>query len=116
MNELKLQLSHATTIRVGKLVALTPDLYHNNKSESENETMLVLQNLRDVHPFVKWAGGKGQLLSELDKLIPSQINRYFEPFLGGGAMFFYLVSRGIRFNACLSDTKRTNYCVHSCKK
>jgi DNA adenine methylase len=44
-------------------------------------------DLRDVHPFVKWAGGKGQLLSELDKLIPRQFNRYFEPFLGGGAMF-----------------------------
>ena len=84
MNELKLQLSHATTIPIGKLVALTPDLYYESKSENENETMLVLQNLRDVHPFVKWAGGKGQLLSELDKLIPSQFNRYFEPFLGGG--------------------------------
>jgi DNA adenine methylase len=69
--------------------------------------MLVAQNfvdLRDVHPFVKWAGGKGQLLPELDKLIPSQFNRYFEPFLGGGAMFFNLMSKGIRFNACLSDT------------
>jgi hypothetical protein len=28
----------------------------------------------DVHPFVKWAGGKSQLLSELDKMIPSQFN------------------------------------------
>jgi hypothetical protein len=47
--------------------------------------------LRDVHPFVKWVGGKGQLLSELNKMIPSQFNRYFEPFLGGGAMFFNLI-------------------------
>jgi DNA adenine methylase len=61
-------------------------------------------DLRDVHPFVKFAGGKGQILSELDKLIPSQFNRYFEPFLGGGAMFLHLMSRGVRFNACLSDT------------
>jgi hypothetical protein len=38
-------------------------------------------DLRDVHPFVKWVGGKGQLLSELDKLIPRHFNRYFEPFL-----------------------------------
>ena len=38
-------------------------------------------DLRDVHPFVKWAGGKGRLLSELDKLIPNQFDRYFEPFL-----------------------------------
>src|ERR1700739_210990 len=60
-------------------------------------------DLRDVHPFVKWAGGKGQLLPQLNKMIPSQFNRYFEPFLGGGAMFLYLISSGRRFNACLSD-------------
>jgi DNA adenine methylase len=41
-----------------------------------------------VHPFVKWADGKGQLLPELDKLIPSQFNSYHEPLLEGGAMFF----------------------------
>jgi DNA adenine methylase len=37
-------------------------------------------------------------------MIPSQFNRYFEPFLGGGAMFLHLMSSGMRFNACLSDT------------
>jgi DNA adenine methylase len=63
-------------------------------------------DLRDVHPFIKWAGGKGQILSELNKMIPSQFNTYFEPFLGGGAMFFYLVSGGMKFNAYLSDTNR----------
>src|SRR5690348_1607203 len=69
---------------------------------------MLVQNsfdLRDVHPFVKWAGGKGQLLTELNKMIPSQFNTYFEPFLGGGAVFFYLVSRGTKFNnGYLSDT------------
>ena len=35
-------------------------------------------DLRDVHPFVKWAGGKGQLLSELDKLFPiGTLNLFF---------------------------------------
>ena len=57
-----------------------------------------------TRPFVKRAGGKGQLLPELNKMIPSQFNTYFEPFLGGGALFFYMMSRGMRFNACLSDT------------
>ncbi len=61
-------------------------------------------DFRPVHPFVKWAGGKGQLIPELDRLTPSQFNSYHEPFLGGGARFFSLVSRGMKFNAYLSDT------------
>lgn len=61
-------------------------------------------DLRNCHPFVKWAGGKTQILSDLDAMIPSHFNRYFEPFIGGGAMFFHLVSdRNMRFVAYLSD-------------
>ncbi|MGD1835630.1 MAG: DNA adenine methylase [Nitrososphaeraceae archaeon] len=53
---------------------------------------------------MKWAGGKTQLLYYLHKKIPSSFNRYFEPFLGGGAMFFHLVnSQNCKFDAYLSD-------------
>lgn len=45
------------------------------------------------YPFLKWAGGKTQLLAKLKKFIPqSNHSQYFEPFLGGGAMFFYMIS------------------------
>ena len=45
---------------------------------------------RKVRPFVKWAGGKGQLLPTLQCYVPPFFQRYYEPFVGGGAMFFFL--------------------------
>ena len=45
-------------------------------------------------PFLKWVGGKRQLLSQLIPLLPKDINNYHEPFLGGGAMFFELFEQG----------------------
>jgi DNA adenine methylase len=39
-------------------------------------------------PFIKWAGGKRGLLKELLKRVPKNFNSYFEPFIGGGALFF----------------------------
>lgn len=41
-------------------------------------------------PFIKWVGGKTQLLPELVKRVPKTMDRYYEPFLGGGALFFRL--------------------------
>jgi DNA adenine methylase len=41
-------------------------------------------------PFLKWAGGKTQLLPELLKRVPAKFRTYYEPFLGGGALFWAL--------------------------
>ena len=54
-----------------------------------------------AHPFVKWAGGKRALIPEISKRLPKFIVSYWEPFIGGGALFFAL---GNRVNtAMLSD-------------
>ncbi len=46
----------------------------------------------DPHPFVKWAGGKGSLVSELAARVPRRrsFERYLEPFVGAGALFFWV--------------------------
>lgn len=46
--------------------------------------------MRSAAPIVKWVGGKTKLLPELRARMPAKYNRYFEPFLGGAAMFFAL--------------------------
>ena len=49
----------------------------------------------EARPFLKWAGGKGQLLSQLSEHLPDRIGEepftYIEPFVGGGAMLFYML-------------------------
>ena len=57
-----------------------------------------------ARPFVKWAGGKTQLLAELLQAAPAQIETYYEPFVGGGALFFALQAQGRFKRAVLSDS------------
>ena len=65
------------------------------------------QKRQYAHPFIKWAGGKTQLISQLDTLLPSSFDgedfytlvkngvhtTYIEPFVGSGAMLFYMLQR-----------------------
>ncbi|MFX0033795.1 MAG: DNA adenine methylase [Promethearchaeota archaeon] len=78
--------------------------------EAEDQFEIYLSSKRDKnkknrniigtpHPFLKWAGGKRQLIPQLSKFIPHNFNRYIEPFVGGGALFFYLLPS----NAILID-------------
>ncbi len=65
--------------------------------------------INEAKPFLKWAGGKTQLISTLEKYFPDEIklsrtiDNYLEPFVGGGALFFYLVSHYNIKNSYISD-------------
>lgn len=54
-------------------------------------------------PFLKWVGGKTQLLEQLRPLLPRTFGTFFEPFVGGAAMFFDLRQRAASRPAWLSD-------------
>mgnify|MGYP005844917069 CR=1 FL=1 len=62
----------------------------------------------NAKPFLKWAGGKGQLLQQLEPLFPEElkkgrIRRYVEPFVGAGAVLFRVLQQFKPEQACLSD-------------
>ena len=61
------------------------------KEEREKEERI------ECKPFIKWVGGKGQLLPEINKLYPIElgktINKYAEIFIGGGAVLFDILSK-----------------------
>lgn len=58
----------------------------------------------ELKPFIKWVGGKRKLLVELENRLPKNISdlTYFEPFIGGGALFLYLQPK----KAIISDNNR----------
>src|SRR6266511_5593983 len=68
------------------------------------QSSMAIEVIVAARPFVKWAGGKGQLLAELMRRLPRHFRRYHEPFVGGAALFFNLYNQGrLRQGAVLSD-------------
>lgn len=62
---------------------LFPDFQEETQDSQSNRT-------NQAKPFLKWVGGKGQLLSQFEPLFPKTFSHYYEPFVGSGAVFFYL--------------------------
>ena len=59
--------------------------------------------LSEPKPFVKWAGGKRLLMPELEKNFPTKFGTYVEPFLGGGAVMFDLLTKESNLKCNVSD-------------
>ena len=60
---------------------------------------------KTAKPFIKWAGGKSQLLTEIDNEIPNFIKQnqftYIEPFVGAGAVFFWIIQKYPNINKAI---------------
>ena len=65
-------------------------------------------------PFLKWAGGKGKLIAQLSNYLPKPhtYKKYYEPFLGGGAVFFHLQP----YAAMLTDVNSELIATYKCVK
>src|SRR3989442_8289578 len=93
--------------------------------QAVEETQLSVDTSKqNLAPFVKWAGGKTSLLRHLLPHVPLHLTDYYEPFLGGGALFLRMCARTTRFNANLdrkstrlnSSHVRISYAVFCLKK
>jgi DNA adenine methylase len=56
--------------------------------------------------FLKWAGGKSQLINQFKQYFPKKIDSYIEPFLGGGSIFLYITQRYKPKNIYISDINK----------
>ena len=90
-----------------ELVLLTaPAIWYNVNMKLLQKSQSTLQ------PFTKWTGGKRQLLPVIKSLMPDDYNNYFEPFIGGGAVFFDLIPKKATINDFNSELIN---CYHQIK-
>ena len=82
------------------------------RNETKNRKFVKKTNdMKKLKPFVKWVGGKNQLLEQFENYYPNELRKgiiknYVEPFLGGGTLFFALSQRYKIENAYLSDLNK----------
>lgn len=74
-----------------------------NRTDTIYKSEVILNMSFKVPTLVKWAGGKKQLLPQFYKYFPGNIERYIEPFIGGGAVAFYVIEHFKPKFALLSD-------------
>ncbi len=67
-------------------------------------------------PFVKWAGGKRQIIDKLLELVPYEYNTYYEPFIGGGALLFELSPNEAVINDYNAELMNVYECIKDADK
>lgn len=101
--------SQITKIEQGK-VNVTLETIEKISFALKIKSSLLLEETHILHPFVKWAGGKTQLLLKLKTYMPEHFNNYFEPFIGGGSFFFSITPKV----ATINDFNSELICAYQC--
>lgn len=101
--------SQITKIEQGK-VNVTLETIEKLSRALQIKTSVLLEETKMLHPFVKWAGGKSQLLEKLHLYLPKKYNNYFEPFIGGGSFFLNLKPE----KAIINDFNSELVCAYRC--
>ncbi len=78
---------------------MSPSAIHPNRMNGNPQG-----GTRPLSPFLKWAGGKARLLGQFERFFPHEVGRYSEPFVGSGAVFFYVMERFNPADVVLSDS------------
>ena len=119
LNLSQLELSKKSGIERGQIskiekgnVNITIDTLEKLAKALTVPTYELLKFDEHLKPFVKWAGGKTQLIKKLLSYAPKHFNTYYEPFVGGGALFFALAPK----NAVINDINQELMCVYKCLK
>ena len=93
-------------IMIGNMWVIPSDA---EKPADARSTRYIEKEDDKVKPFLKWAGGKGQLLKEIEKYYPfenGKITKYAEPFVGGGAVLFDILNKFDLDEIYISDINR----------